>query len=222
MNIAILITNPNHHVELTLPVAKGLITRGITVKYISLCELRRMRTPTDQFEKEGVPYVQMKALAGDLKPSTGSQSLGDSNSLKRKVLRKAFWWLKLRGFIARSVKGVDRVLLLNDAAFPGNMICEHLNGKGIPFYLMQEGIRFPLPVETESQYGGNGAVKILSWGNHSVSHFNKVKAPHTNVVAVGSPRIDKQYEFFRNTPKIDSRPVLGLFTNPVDDMANTI
>lgn len=221
MNIAILITNPNHHLELTLPVATRLVDQGVSVKYISLCELRRMKTPGDLFDSHKIPYTQMKALAGDMKPSTGSQSLGDSNSLKRRLLRRAFWLLKLRKFVVQSLKGVDQVILLNDAAFPGDMICELLTSRKIPFYLMQEGIRFPLPVETESQYGGNGAAKVLSWGEHSAEHFNSVKKVHTQVVSVGSPRIDKQYDFFLNSHKADQQSVLGLFTNPVDDMGYT-
>lgn len=221
MNIGILITNPNHHLELTLPVATRLVKEGVDVKYISLCELRRMHTPVDVLEKASLPYVQMKALAGDLKPSTGSKSLGDNNSLKRKVLRKAFWLLKLRKFISGAVKGLDKVLLMNDAAFPGDMICDLLHKKNIPFYLMQEGIRFPLPNEVASQYGGNGAVKVLAWGEHSAAHFISVKQARTEVVAVGSPRIDRQYAYFQNNQKDGQRPVLGIFTNPIDDMGYT-
>lgn len=218
MNIAILITNPNHHVELTLPVADKLLEKGISVKYISLCELRRMKTPGDLLREHALPFVQMKALAGDMKPSTGSQSLGDSNSLKRRVLRRAFWLLKLRKFIARSVKGVDRVLLMNDAAFPGDMICELLRSRRIPFYLLQEGIRFPLPNETESRYGGNGATKVLSWGERSARHFQKVISPGTEVVVTGSPRFDaflKKVSAEESKAKTQKR--LGVFTNPIDD-----
>jgi hypothetical protein len=64
-------------------------------------------------------------------------------------------------------------------------------------------------------------VKILAWGEHSATHFRSVKQAGTEVIAVGSPRMDKQYAYFQANKKSDQRWVLGFFTNPVDDMGYT-
>ncbi len=219
MHVGILITNPNHHVELTLSVAEELTNLGFKVKYISLCELRRMKTPGDLFSKKGLSFCQMKTLPGNVKPSSGSQSLGSSNSFKRRILRAAFWYLKLRGFIRQSLKGIDKVIVLNDTAFPGNLICDYLKSKHIPFYLIQEGIRFDLPNELQQSYGGGGAEKVFAWGARSKKHFDKVVQSHTKVVISGSSRfnrflIDVNSRF---SDHVGPRKTLGIFTNPIDD-----
>ncbi|NIY17465.1 MAG: hypothetical protein GWM98_22595, partial [Nitrospinaceae bacterium] len=46
------------------------------------------------------------------------------------------------------------VVLPNDAAFPYDLIVAMLKTAGIPFVLMQEGIRFPLPGSEEGDAYG--------------------------------------------------------------------
>lgn len=218
MRLAILITNPNHHLELTLGAAKIAKESGDEVLYVSLCELRRMQSPVETFEKEGFNFAKFADLPKQLKPSSGKKSLGDSNSLKRRLIRSAFWIIKLKPFVEKAFKGVDKVLLLNDAAFPGDKIANWLTKKNIPFYLLQEGIRFPLPNESEVKYGGNGAEKVLSWGKRSASHFEKVASGTTKVVVTGSPRFDAFLKEFSDTSERKERKKkLGIFTNPIDD-----
>ncbi|KOF03282.1 hypothetical protein OB69_08285 [Roseivirga seohaensis subsp. aquiponti] len=218
MRLAILITNPNHHLELTIDVAKLIKAKGHQVTYISLCELRRMASPEDVFKSEGLDYIKFGSLPQNLKPSSGKQTLGKSDSKLRALVRLAFWLLKLKPFIKKSLLGFDKVLLMNDAAFPGDKICTWLKANSIPFYLLQEGIRFPLPNETETKYGANGAEKVMAWGERSAKHFRTIVSPGTEVVVTGSPRFNKFLEDVRSYPVKDAnKKVLGVFTNPIDD-----
>jgi hypothetical protein len=218
MELAILITNPNHHLELTIGVAKQMKQAGHQVSYISLCELRRMASPISTFEKEGLNYLKFGNLSKKLKPSSGKQTLGKSDSLIRSMVRTVFWLIKLKPFIRKSLTGFDKVLLMNDAAFPGDKICKWLNSKSIPFYLLQEGIRFPLPNEAKVKYGANGAQKVMVWGERSAKHFRPIVSEATKVVVTGSPRFDKFLEDIQSYPQKDStHKVLGIFTNPIDD-----
>ncbi len=218
MKLAILITNPNHHLELTLEVAKLAKQAGNQVRYISLCELRRMPSPTDVFKKEELDFVKFSELPKQLKPSSGKQSLGKSDSSIRALVRNLFWFLKIKPFIKTAIKGVDKVILMNDAAFPGDKISNFLKRKGISFYLIQEGIRFPLPNETEVKYGGNGASKVFAWGKRSATHFKEVAGKDTKVVVSGSPRFDMFLNSFERMGKERvSGKRLGIFTNPIDD-----
>ena len=218
MKLAILITNPNHHLELTQGVAKLAKAAGDEVKYISLCEMRRMPSPVETFEDEGLDFVKFTDLPQQLKPSSGKRSLGKSDSVIRKLVQKTFWLIKLKPFITKVMSEVDKVLLMNDAAYPGDHICKWLKGQKIPFYLLQEGVRFPLPTETEVKYGGNGAKKLLAWGDRSAAHFISVVQPTTEVVVTGSPRFDKFLKKVEKWP-VRKRSVkkLGVFTNPIDD-----
>lgn len=218
MRIGILITNPNHHLELTIGVAKLLQSNGHVVVYVSLCELRRMASPEEAFKMAGIEYIKFGNLPKNLKPSSGKQSLGKSDSTIRSIVRTVFWQLKLRPFIKRTLLGFDKVLLMNDAAFPGNKICNWLKTASIPFYLLQEGIRFPLPNEAQVKYGANGARKVMVWGERSAKHFGPIVHRETEVVITGSPRFNKFLEDIQSYPLKDvSQKVLGVFTNPIDD-----
>lgn len=218
MRIAIVITNPNHHFDLTRGVAQGLKESGIDVIFISLCELRRMRSPIGGFEKLKVDYHVLKSLPEQLKPDSGKKTLGSNNSFVREVLRKVYWRLKLKPFFDKGLAGVDKVLLLNDAAYPGNYICRLLRKKKLPFFLLQEGIRFPLPNEVKIPYGNNGAKKVMTWGKRSQTHFKSIVPETTEVVVTGSPRFDEFLKRVAATKQRQlSKKVLGVFTNPIDD-----
>ncbi|WP_420386075.1 hypothetical protein [Roseivirga sp.] len=106
---------------------------------------------------------------------------------------------------------------MNDAAFPGNKIVSWLNKRKIPFCLLQEGIRFPLPGESESSYGSNGAKRLFAWGERSSNYFKGVTQPETEIVITGSPRFDQFAEQLKGLNKLTEGRVLGVFTNPIDD-----
>ena len=82
---------------------------------------------------------------------------------------------------------------------------------------MQEGIRFPLPCETEINYGAAGAQKIMVWGERSARYFESVKSVGSEVVITGSPRFEG---FLKRAEVVNVKTensILGVFTNPIDD-----
>jgi hypothetical protein len=177
-----------------------------------------MPSPEGAFKSAGLDYVKFGKLPKNLKPSSGKETLGKSDSTLRLVVRTAFWYLKLKPFIKKYLTGFDKVLLMNDAAFPGDKICKWLKNKSIPFYLLQEGIRFPLPNEADVKYGANGANKVMVWGERSAQHFRSVVSSKTDVVVTGSPKFNKFLEDIQSLPpKKMNQKVLGVFTNPIDD-----
>jgi len=216
MNIAIVITNPNHHLEMTIDAAKKLKEMGHDPFYVSLCEFRRMTTPVEKLESYNIPFFKQKPISEDLKPSSGASTLGSNQSFLRKILREIFWRIKLKPFITSSLKAADVVLLMNDTAFPGDRISSHLISRKIPFCLMQEGIRFPLPGEGGSSYGSAGASKLFVWGQRSAQYFRQVAKSQTEVVITGSPRFDTFLKEMRLLEDPNER-ILGVFTNPIDD-----
>ena len=218
MKLAVLITNPNHHFEMTKEVAELALSKSHEVMYVSLCEMRRMASPIKEFKKMKVGYAKFGELSKQLKPNSGKKTLGGNNSVLRNILRLVFWRLKLRSFIAANLGSVDKVLLMNDTAYPGNYITSWLKKKGIPFYLLQEGIRFELPNEKAGKYGAAGSKKLFTWGERSKRHFSDVISNGSEVVVSGSPRFNK---FLKEVnEKVSSKNqtrVLGLFSNPIDD-----
>ncbi len=228
-HIDFLITNPNHHLQLALPVIRELQKEdGISVCVLSLCEFRRMATPVEELKAHGIPYRILPGFRRlGLKPSSGRQSLGASNSNKRKLARQLAWQLYLQRPFLRATRHTGEVVLLNDSAYPGNHIAEALRRRNIPFYLMQEGIRFPLPNETaDNSYGANGAGLVLAWGEHSRRHFEKIQPPgaRTRVIAAGCPRYDRigEKDYAPEMERLRAAHAfapynLGLFSNPIDD-----
>ena len=217
MRIGIIITNPNHHFEMTIEVAQQLKALGHDPFYISLCEMRRMRTPVDKLKAAGIEYLSQPPISEELKPSTGAKTLGSNQSPLRNLLRKVFWIIKLKPFVKRGLKTAERVLFMNDTAYPGDLIAAMMTKRRIPFHLLQEGIRFPLPGEGESGYGSNGARKLFVWGKRSAAYFEGVIKPETEVVVTGSPRFDKFLEEMAAKDASATTRTLGVFTNPIDD-----
>lgn len=216
--IGIIITNPNHHLQLTLDVAQKLKESGQEVHYISFCELRRMYTPREEIEKSGFSLSIFPSLPSTLKTSTGAKSLGPDHSWKRKLVHNVFWLGKIRPFLKSSIKDVKKVILLNDVAFPGNRIVQFLHNRNIPFFLLQEGIRFPMPKKRKQDYGAGGAKIIFAWGERSALHFQKIKQDETQILVCGSPRQNRFLESLKlDGKKQASSGVIGLFTNPIDD-----
>lgn len=218
MRIGIVITNPNHHLDLTLDVASALKELGHEPFYLSLCEMRRMKSPVEKLEKAGIPFYRQKELPGDVKPSSGAKTLGANDSFVRTMIRELFWQLKLKTFVRKHLTKADKVWILNDTAFPGDKIAAKLTRLGIPFYLMQEGIRFPLPGEAKSSYGANGAKKVMVWGKRSAEYFESVVKKGSEVVVTGSPRFEDFTRRAKSLKMIKGHgKILGVFTNPIDD-----
>jgi hypothetical protein len=119
----------------------------------------------------------------------------------------------------------DLVVLPNDAAFPYDFICSFLRERSIPFVLVQEGIRFPLPAEENGiEYGSGGALRIAAWGEASSDYFQRAGVDQRRLRLTGSPRFDQIAEVDWSAAAAELREHLGvrgriltLLTNPIDD-----
>jgi hypothetical protein len=158
--------------------------------------------------------------------STGAQMGSGGTSRTRKVSRVLSWHALLNYPIRRALAAKpDLVVLPNDAAFPYNLITRQLRERGIPFVLVQEGIRFPLPsVSGDEVYGGGGATAVAAWGEASADYFRQVGVPDARICLVGNPRFDgicetdwqEQGQRLKQELDLDDRNLLFL-SNPIDD-----
>ncbi|MBB4080225.1 hypothetical protein GGR28_002855 [Lewinella aquimaris] len=230
--IDFLISNPNHHWQMVKPIIRVLKQRGEhTLRVISLCEFRRMETPRASIAEEGVDLIVLPGFKRlGLETSAGKKSLGSSTSFKRTAVQRMVWYTYVRGAWNRAfADGQTQVLmLLNDFAYPNNFITKSLHRKNIPFCLLQEGIRFPLPNEPAEQgkgYGSMGSKYLFAWGAESRTYFEKtLSGKDFKVVVTGCPRFDviRGQSFATEIDDLkDKYPqgniTLGLFSNPIDD-----
>lgn len=188
--IDFLISNNRHHVDMFEPVVRVLAGQGQRCRYVSLCEFRGMETPTERLRKDGAETV---ALSRRVRASPESgERLGKTNSVARRLAREAGWRALLQAQVGHWLAGeVALAALPNDAAFPYDRIAGELKRRRIPFVLVQEGIRFPLPAERAGMvYGGGGANAIAAWGKKSAEHFCAVGAPAERIHLTGNPRFD--------------------------------
>lgn len=219
------ISNPGHHVAMMQPVISVLKQRGnMQCRVISLCPFRGFSSPTDNFSMAdafiSVPDRQFRSS-----PAAGKQGGWQSRRL-RGIAREFSWWTVLQRPLRHIFAAQpDLVVLPNDAAFPYDHIVRLLHGRGIPFMLMQEGIRFPLPTDKEHDaYGSGGAAAIAAWGETSAAYFRAQGAPSAAIHCTGSPRFDQllntdwrpqaeqlvaQYNFGQTN--------LLFLSNPIDD-----
>jgi len=176
-----------------------------------------METPVDFLTQNKIPFVYLNPLSKKIKSSSGSKMLGDNQSLMRAVIRNIFWLWKIRPFVKKNILRNDLVVLLNDAAFPKGDIADWLRKRKIPFFLMQEGIRFEIPAESEGRvYGAGGAETMFVWGKQSAAYFSKIVRNGTKICVAGSPRYTEIVRnYFYRAPE---KGLIGLFTNPIDDM----
>lgn len=174
----------------------------------------------------GVKLVRMVPFQFRPSSSTGAQVGNGSARRARKVARILSWRLLLANPISRALAAApDVVVLPNDAAFPYNLIARQLRGRQIPFVLVQEGIRFPLPsVNGDEAYGGGGATAVAAWGEASAEYFRQVGVPQDRIHLVGNPRFDGIYETdwqaqaqrLKQDLKLGDNNLLFL-SNPIDD-----
>ena len=225
-NISVIITNPNHHWQMIQPVIRRLREQyDVSVKIISLCEFRRMKTPVAELEAEAIPYATIKTLSRyGIRKENESRIIGTSASIKRRLLKQVMWYLIIRPFILKEARGFDKFILFNDAAFPGYHISKLLQSKGKHISLIQEGIRFKLPKEDIlDEYGASGVDIIYSWGEKSADFFRERTMGKTKVIAAGCPRLDTlvnmdwsaQIADLRNNYEFADRNWL-ICSNPID------
>ncbi|HTJ46696.1 MAG TPA: hypothetical protein VL463_31535 [Kofleriaceae bacterium] len=215
--IRFVFSNPRHHLEMMTPVARELARSGHDCAMISLAELRGFETPAGI--TRAIPLRVRKS------PSSGAAGPGKM-SAKRRAMQELVW-AALAPRLRWLLRGADAVVVPNDAAYPYDHLARALRRRKLPFVLLQEGIRFPLPNEhaAGSAYGAGGARAICAWGEASAEHFRAV-APGATIVVTGNPRFDAIDPTAFDAPArallaklgLDEtrRPLLYL-SNPIDD-----
>lgn len=212
-------TNPRHHLDSMLPVARQLQGRGHDVSLVSLAELRGFRTP----EIPDVDVVQaLPAWRSD--PSVGSElGTGSGRGQHARSLAKRAMWRAVGARVRWLCRGSVAYAVPNDTAWPYDALCASLKRRGRPFALLQEGIRFPLPTEQRqgSPYGSGGAMAVCAWGEASAEHFRTV-APAWSVKITGTPRFDRVDPADHAAEGQALLERLGLARKPLLFLSNTI
>jgi len=221
-----IITNPGHHAAMIKPVVAQLVDEGYCCRLLSLCEFRGLDSPTIMFDMPGVEFVRVIPFHFR-SPSSGGQQTGTSGQQwRRNIVRRVSWELLLKRPLARLFDQKPALVVLpNDAAFPYDLIVAMLKATEIPFVLMQEGIRFPLPGSEGDAYGLGGAAAIAAWGEGSAAYFRRSRGvPPETIYATGSPRFDglPELDFGDEAGRIKADLNLGgntllFLSNPIDD-----
>jgi hypothetical protein len=226
--IDFLISNDRHHATMMRPVIEELIAQhDYHCRVISLCEFRGIDSPAPDYWPAGVDSIRIMQSKFRSSPSAG-QSIGQGRShWIRDLIRWASWHVLLGAPIRKWLEqSPDCVILANDAAFPYGNIVNMLQAKQIPFILMQEGIRFPLPKAASNReiYGRGGAAALAVWGESSAEYFREVGVPEARIHLTGNPRYDSilstdwqsAAERLRAEWQINDQNLLFL-SNPIDD-----
>jgi hypothetical protein len=222
MKLGFLLSNPKHHAEMMLPVAAELRRRGHQTVMVSLAELRGFSTPAGELVA-AIPWQVRKS------PQVGSEFGADGSGAKggmRKAAQRAVV-AALLPRLAWLLRGVDAVMVPNDAAYPYRDLVNALRAWKKPVALLQEGIRFPLPAKQSANsavYGGGNAAAVCAWGEGSAEHFRTVALPGTRVNVTGNPRFDgielaawrAQGHALMRELRFGDGPFLYM-SNPVDD-----
>lgn len=226
--IDVLFSNNSHHVAMLAPVVHALVSQpGYRVRVLSLCEFRGLASPAEKFQAPGIRFRQIVPFRFR-SPSAGGTQTGEASKQRvRQMARQVSWQLLLQRPLRQSFnQPPDLLILPNDAAFPYNHIVTELHTRRIPFLLMQEGIRFPLPDQgmQPEVYGGGGAAAIAAWGENSAAYFRQVGVPAERIYVTGNPRFDfvRQTEWQTMAAQLTSQLPLGqtnllFLSNPIDD-----
>jgi hypothetical protein len=225
------LSNDGHHAAMLAPVAQRLgELAGYRCRIISLCEFRGIRSPVDRFAANHIEFV--KILPQRFRsPSSGGSQGGSQNEAGgtgrlRRLARVTSWQLLLKRPIRASLTAMpDLVVLPNDAAFPYDCIVQELKLRQIPFILVQEGIRFPLPSAAGQEvYGRGGAAAIAVWGESSAAYFRRQGVPDSRLWLTGNPRFDtvSSTNWPLEANKLKEQWCLGqnnllFLSNPIDD-----
>src|SRR5581483_8057135 len=223
--IDFLISNDLHHTALFRRVIGKLgADSNHAGRVISLCEFRGRSTPSSAFQAS-VPVLQ---LIPRLRRSsaTGRQTQTPFNRLARRLARQISWRLILERPIKRWLAyKPDLVVLANDAAFPYDRITAIFRSLDVPFLLVQEGIRFPIPSCARNEiYGANGAVAVAAWGKSSANYFLEIGVAPNRIYLTGNPLFDEISAVAWRDKASSLKAELGLgdhnlllLSNPIDD-----
>jgi hypothetical protein len=218
-DLAVFLSNPGHHVATMAPVIDYVAQRGVSSKIFSFCELRGFASPTARFAAGGNEVVALWPRALRRAPGGPGEARALGLGRRRRLLQTLAWRLILGPGLARRLEPVPRFAVLpNDSAFPYDRLAALLARRRIPYVLVQEGIRFPLPAERASRYGLGGARALAVWGEASAEHFRALGIEPSRIHVTGSPRFDHNRPGARQLPGGSRRgsPALLLITNPID------
>jgi len=227
-SVAFVFSNPRHHLEMMAPVARELGRRGVACRMISLAELRGFETPART--EVGVELVRAIPARIRKSPAAGSDfgADGGTAALARRAAQVVVWRGALGPRLRWLLRAADVVVVPNDAAFPYRQLAHAMRHRRLPFALLQEGIRFPLPGERTvgAAYGAGGAAAVCAWGEASAEHFREVGAAPATIHVTGNPRFDavdpaawagRAEELLARLGLAGApRPLLYL-SNPIDD-----
>ena len=183
-DVSFVFTNPRHHLEMMLPVARDLTRRGVSCQLVSLAELRGLDSPRglDIPLRRVIPYN----LRGS--PSLGSSTAHSSGSPSR--LRAGLRRLASSVLVpatARLVRGSRVAVIPNDWVFPYNGLLASLSER-VRFIVMQEGIRLATP--NGDAYGTGPLVALCAWGDGSAEFFRQRGVAPEIIRVTGAPRLD--------------------------------
>lgn len=215
--LTILITNPNHHWLNAKPIIEYALEKGTQVKLLSFCGLRRLSSPKDPLLNK-IEFYEWGTIFSKESRKASLDAAVSKESKKKQLLQKLIYNFFLLPFLKKHTNSTSQILIFNDAAYPMHLFCNYFNKKEIQYYLLQEGIRFPLPnVPENNSYGASGAKAIFCWGEEPKEHFLKVtKELDTKVYVTGAPRYiatRKEYSQYKSDDN-----TLGIFTNPIDQL----
>lgn len=207
---------------------EGRAGLSVEMRVISICEFRGLATPRGELQRLGVDVVQANQRRWRPTPAAGGMVAGRLSERQRDLARAAAWWLLLRRGLRRCwLESPELVVLPNDAAFPFDGMVRMLKSKGVPFLLLQEGIRYPLPESAEvgsRNQGQGGASAIAAWGESSAVYFRAKGNPEERIFLTGNPRFDTIARSEWSRPARDLAARLGLagetlvfLSNPIED-----
>lgn len=187
-------SNPRHHLDMMVPVARILEERAVPHRFVSLAELRGFPTPSlaDRLPRADVRRAIPRHVRRDPSAGAGVGTSGGPGAVVRRAVRAVAWRAGLSPRLRWLMRGSELVVVPNDAAYPYGELAADLRARGVPFVLLQEGIRFPLPAEDAAglAYGAGGAAAVCAWGEASAEHFRSIGVPAAAVRVTGNPRFD--------------------------------
>lgn len=192
--VTFVFSNPRHHLDMMVPVARILAERAVPLRFVSLAELRGFPTPDlgDRLPGADVRRAIPRHVRRDPSAGAGVGTGGGPGALLRRVARAAVWGAGLRPRLRHLLRGTELAVVPNDAAYPYAELAADLRARRVPFVLLQEGIRFPLPTEDAAglAYGAGGAAAVCAWGEASAEHFRAIGVPARAIRVTGNPRFD--------------------------------
>ena len=188
-SVAFVFTNPRHHLEMMLPVARELERRGVTCSLVSLAELRGLETPRDVAAiRRAIPLRLRRRNGAAARPAA---ALTAAEPWSRGRLAKRAVWEVLRLRLRLLLRGARVVVVANDAVYPYIELLGDLHRRGVRSVLMQEGIRFPLPNGYAGpQYGAFVTAAVCAWGDGSRDYFVASHIAERTIRVTGAPRLD--------------------------------